>query len=264
MPAADALTTAATCVLVQRGERWPAAVPTAFWSDGAALWAITPAATAAPLRDEPACTAWVPAPEPSADGEGVRVDGTARVFGPHDPVALVLHGATLSAVLAALAVKRAGAVVASARSRARGSFASLPVGWSIVKVAIERLRRGWLPRARGGIAPPLPPVVPAEVRRAVGGRRDVVVAVQGGDGLEVGPARLGSGWSLDSGMAWDPPAGPATVVVEAEAAEGTGVRLSGVLTEEGRLEARHAAWWRPGSSGEAAVAERRSGVVLPD
>lgn len=265
MPAADALTTASRCLLAHRGDPWPLAQPFPFWSDGAALWLIAPSATATPFLEEPACAAWVAAPDAGEDGEGVRVDGTARVFGSHDPVALVLHSATLSAVLAALAVRRAGAVVAGARSRARGSFSPLPLGWAIVKVVIDRVRRGRLPRSHGGIAPPLPSVVPAEVRRAVGGRRDVVVAVQDGDGVEIGPARLSAGFALDTGAVWDPPAGAASLVVEAPGtAESAGVRLSGTLTDEGRLEVHHAAWWHPATSGEADVPAQPRGVVLPD
>jgi hypothetical protein len=118
-----------------------------------------------------------------------------------------------------------------------------------------------------GVAPPLPAVVPADVRRALAGRRAVLVA-HGTHRPHLVPATWGEGLTLlgPNGRALDL-AGPVAVTVDTGAerpGEARGLTLQGTLAG-GRLTAGRATWWRGLRLESADVPPTPArGVVLPE
>lgn len=268
--AADALADGDRCVLAAAGSRTPVLTPTVFWSDGASVWMTAPGGSAGvtALRERPDCALWIPLPESQGGrgGRGAVVHGRARIFGPEDPVGLAFHGVTISAAMAALAVKQAGAVIGYARDAAR-AVPRLALRLQVVlRVAVERSRMEARPASAPGVAPALPVVVPADVRRALAGERRVVVAAQRHEGLVMFPALWSAGFALEPPPAPDE-LGPAAVAVDTpprrRPTEAVGLVLSGTLTERGALEAAEGTWWRGFESASAPV-PAAAGVTLPD
>lgn len=288
---ADALADGDRCVLAIRGDRAPVVTPTVFWSDGDAVWMTAAAGSAevAALRARPGCALWIPAPgrrdgfEPGGRDEqdgrdagvgqgptpadrGAVVHGHARVFGAGDPVGLTLHGVSISAAMAALAVKQAGAVLGYARDAARALPRLALRRQVVVRVAIERSWMEARPSSAPGVAPALPAVVPADVRRALAGERRVVLALQGPEDLAVVPALWSSGFALEPSPARHG-TGSAAVAVDTpprrRPTEAVGLVLSGTVTARGTLDATTATWWR-GFEVDSAPIPSVSGVTLPD
>ena len=253
------------CLLAFAGGRGPAVVPLAHWHDGRALWAtLAPDGEAARrLADASACTVWLTDP-----GRVLTSAGEARVFRLDSPVRLALHAGPISGALAALAVRNAGTLLASARHRLL-----VPDRWRVPSRVVLRVVLGptWsLPVAAGdaGLPPPLPTVVPADVRRAVAGQRAVVL-VRGRGRPDVTPALLGPGFRLTvAGTPVPEIDGPVAVVAgpppEAGWHRARGLALHGTVAG-GRLIPDRATWWRDGAVDTAAVARGyQPGVVLPD
>lgn len=254
------LTEATRClVAVHTAQDGPQLVSLPCWSDGEALWLAPPGShpVVDALRHAPDCAVWI-----GGGGGGVAATGLARVFGAGDPIGLLAHGPVIALALAALALHHPGEAMR----------AWLPPHLSIaVRLALRELRTvDPSPSPGRGIAPALPAVVPADVRRRLSGLRDVVVASEGAAGLRVGHAT----WSAGFVLAGDLPTAPGAaivVAVEAGARQGgvrqgaVGVALSGELDARGALRPVRASWWRGPHSGTAPLSSQPPGAVtLPD
>ncbi|MGH8901747.1 MAG: hypothetical protein ACRDYA_08690 [Egibacteraceae bacterium] len=228
------------------------------WSDGEALWLAPPGShpVVDALRRAPDCAVWI-----GGSGGGVAATGLARVFGAGDPIGLFAHGPVIVLALAALAVHHPREAIR----------AWLPPHLSIaVRLALRELRTVAPSSSPGpGIAPALPAVVPADVRRRLSGLRDVVVAGEGAAGLHIGHATWSAGFVLDGSLPAAPGASVA-VAVEAGAHQGVhqgavGVALSGELDARGALRPVQASWWSGPHSGTAPLSRpSRGAVTLPD
>ncbi len=266
---ADAVVEGGTrCWLALSGARGPLLTPMAYWSDGDALWLYTRGGSVkvGVLAREPSCAVYVA----GLDGGGVLLRGRARIHSPTSPRSLVFHGATAATAMAALAVRNAASIVGSVqdgpqlalRRPQRGPTRPqrplpaprhlVPSGRVVVRIGIDEAESVGPPLDAPGIAPPLPTVVPAGVRRALAGRRDVVVAVGPAGALAVAPAvwgpaaGVGFSLSLPGGRALpqgsraaaaldvDPGGRPSAVA---------GLSVSGAVVD-GRLRADRVAWWR--------------------
>jgi hypothetical protein len=255
------------CLLGFSGASGPLLAPMAYWSDGAHLWMTTSASTvkAARLRRDGRCAVWVP-----GGGEGVRATGEARVFSAADPAALVLHGAAIATAMGALAVSNASSIAGYVQDAARVPTRFLPHNRVVLRVRLSDAEVVPEPAAPPGIAPALPGVVPADVRRVVGGQRRVVVAVEDGH-LQVLPAVWSAGFRLTVPAGAQLPAGaPAAVVVDVDPEHRptgvVGVSLRGTLTAAGALDAERVTWWEgfDVTSADVPRASGSSGIVLPD
>lgn len=240
--------------------RPPVVTPVAFWFDGAGLWCTVPAdgPEVAALDRDPVCAVHVP---PLVDGGvGAVVTGRARVFSVRDPRGLLLHAPTLLTALTALGLRSAGRVAGRVTAGLRSPARALPEGRVAVRVRVERLRGARALTPPVGIAPPLPPVVPPDVRRLVAGERQVLVAVTAADGLSVQLAVWGPGLALTPPPGSVLPAtGSATVVVQG--GQDAGIALEGILAD-GRLQPERARWWSARSHGAAEVAAPGAGGAL--
>jgi hypothetical protein len=256
-------------LIAVRGRRGPLLSPMAVWYDGAGLWASTAsnAVKSRLLRRDGRCLLYVPAPD-VADG-GVVVGATARVFGPHDPLGTMLHWPTISVAMAALAARNAGNIVGYAQDVARIPLSWMPANRVVVRAHVERAAAVAAPPVGPGIAPALPPVVPADVRRAIGGQRRVVVAVVDGERLRVLPGVWGAGFAL-SLLDELPGSAPATVVVDDDPHGRptlvTGLAFGGHLDDRGTaLRPERVTWWRGfATTTEDMPAPSASGITLPD
>ena len=261
-----ALQGARRCLLASRTPDGPAMAPAAFWFDGHALWLLAPSDDGPldRLRADPACAVYVP---PASVGQpAVVARGLARRYAIDDPLALLLHGPTISAAVTALTLKQ---TAASLRGSVR-DLTPLPSAATraVVRVALADAVAVDLPSPGAGVAPALPRVIPAEVRRELAGRRRVVVAWQEDD-LRIGPAV----WSGDAALEHVPELvgrDTPSVAVGVDADEQdllTGavtVSLQGPLVG-GRLQPRQVTWWHGRSRGSATVPDEVPGAVeLPD
>lgn len=255
------------CVLGFAGRRGPLIAPMAFWFDGASLWMSTPAASvkARALRRRPQCGVYVPSP---GDGAGVVARGTARVFGLHDPVGLIVHGGVISAAMAALAARNTGTILGYVQDARHVPARFRPRNRVVVRVALDDLRPVPPPPPAIGIAPALPLVVSPAVRRALAGQRLVSLAsaAPGGE-VTVRPATWGGGFALQL-----PPGEPA-VAGQAAAYLGTdpGNRPTAVMglsligeVEDGRLHARRATWWEGFALTTVDLPSAAATLTLPD
>lgn len=264
----EVLRRAGRCLLVTRGSQGPDLVPTAFWFDGEALWFLVVADSTqrSALRAEPDCGAYVPPFEPA--GAAALVHGRARAYAVDDPVALVLHGPVISTALAALAVKQTSAALGARRQRPGLPTPADLAGRVVLRLPIGDAALVDLPEVGPGLAPALPTVVPADVRRALAGRRSVVVAVQG-DALRFGPGV----WSPDYALGTVPDSlartrAPAAICVDADETE----RLAGPVSltlhgrlDDGRLVPTRAVWWRGRARKSAEIPTEAPGSIeLPD
>jgi hypothetical protein len=241
----------------------PRLTPHALWSDGAGVWLALPVdgAEVDGLRSRPDCGLWVPPVDP--DGPGVSVSGRARVFSVNDPLGLLVHSPVLSTAVLALAARNPGLVLEQARGLA--AFPPrLPRNRTVVRIAIERLRGITPPAPPRGMAPALPPVIPADVRRALGGTHSVAVGLADG-GARALPGVLGPGFGLTCVEAPADGAAVSVALVPCSAEDplpGMGAALDGEV-RGGSLLAGAARWWIGGREGAAELAGV-GGVVLPD
>lgn len=273
MPTTDTLlANAARCLLAYRVSDGPAMTPVACWSDGGGLWMTTSrhATKVTALRRDPRCAVWIEPPSPTE--AGVAIDGSARIFDLSDPVGLALHGPTISAALAALALTHRDALAGYVRDLPRLPVAWMPQNRVLIRVRVDRARSRMAPQRVTGVGPVLPPELPAGVRRALTGARHVALAVQRDDALTVQPAVWGAGFQLDVGATVVPDsAAPACVAVDhhvdARPSTKVGVLLRGTLDAGFRFHPRRASWWEGFTGGGTALRPSTgtsSGIVLPD
>jgi hypothetical protein len=279
----DVLRGAVRCMLAFSGEHGPLLSPMAFWSDGASLWMATSASSFKVQRfaRESRCAVYVQGRE--AGSRGVVIDGTARVFSLDDPVGLATHWPTISAAMAALAVKNSAALTGYALDLPGTPLRWLPTNRVAVRVRMDRLHAVAVPPAAPGIAPALPGVVPPDVRRGLAGRRQVVVATEASGRMRIQPATWGAGYSLEFAEGPGVPAGASAVVgldsdPRARPRQVLGLSLHGTIAHEraagpgaraesGRpvLRAERATWWHGFDVSGARIPERPAGgIVLPD
>lgn len=265
---AEVLGRAARCVLGFSGRRGPLIAPMAFWFDGAAMWMSTPAASvkARALRRRPDCAVYVPAP---GGGGGVVAGGEARIFGLHDPLGLTVHGPVISAAMAALAARNTGTILGYVQDARHVPARFRPRNRVVVRMALHDIRTVAVPPPSPGIAPGLPLVVAPAVRRALAGRRDVVLARAHPNGeISVGPATWSGGFALQV------PAGerlpdrtPAAVHLGTDPASRPtavlGVTLVGDV-DQGRLHARRTTWWEGFTLTTVDLPQAAPALVLPE
>lgn len=277
------LTTGSRGVLAVRGAEGPVAFPVPFWFDGTHLWAVVSASRLRlrPGHHEPECAVYVPpsdttGPDATSGDQGdpheppgLLASGHGRVFGLSEPVGALIHAPTISAALTALAARQLDRVAGYAQEATR-----LPPAWFreervVLRLTVEESETLAHPREEAGLTPRLPPAVPAEVRRRLAGRREVVVAVDE-EGLAASPGLWGPGFALRAVReATLRPGRRAAVVVEAEPGTGperaTGLTLSGRLDDGARLQPDQAVWWHGLEWGHAEVAgPPEGGIELPD
>ena len=270
----EVLEGARRCVLALPSRSGPLLSPMAFWFDGAAVWLSTSedAVKTRLLAREPACTVYVPAPD--GDG-GVAARGLARVHSLDDPVGLALHAPTVSAAMTALAVKELGAIGHYLRDLPVIPRSWLPQRRVAVRVVLSAPARLEAPTPGPGVAPALPSVVPADIRRAVAGRR-AVVAAAGRRDVEVAPAVGSAGGALDvaapggrdeGGGPFEADGTPLAVVVDDDGgrpSEVRGLALRGTV-RAGALAPERVTWWRGFEAHTAEVPAPDDDVLtLPD
>lgn len=239
----------------------------AFWFDGAELW-LTTAASAEKvrvLRRDPSCVAWVP---PADDGPGAVVRGEARVFSIRDPVGLALHGPVIGAAMTAMAARNVDTILGYAQD-----VRHIPPRWApqnrvVLRVRVEEVVGVLRPEPPAGATPPLPTVVPTEVRRALAGESKLAVVTDDGH-LTITPAVWQQGFRLTAPADRPLPTGPAAVVVDSDPrARPTGVVglvLCGRLDTAGVLHPTRATWWRGFELATVDVPDDPApGVTLPD
>jgi hypothetical protein len=266
---------ATSCLVAYRWGHGPQIASVPCWSDGTALWMAVAAADplAAGLREAPGCRIGV--------GTGLVASGTARVFSFDEPLALLVHSPVICSALAALALHHA-------RDLARGWLQQglrPPPRLVAVRVGIDEVEAVETLALPPGIAPGLPDVVPADIRRRLSGLRHVLVAAEGPGGaaeelngaagaldeaerpreIVLVPATWGAGFSLDAGPADPLPTGLGTPLAVAVTAGDVAVTLTGTLDERRALRPVHARWWDGARSGAAVVpSPLRGAVQLPD
>ena len=266
---AGTLDAARWCTLLLRTTRGPGAVPMACWSDGSGLWLAAPADSAevGVLRRDPDCQVVV-GPEASAT---VVLRGTARIYGAHDPLGLLLHSPVVSAAMAALAASHADSVADYVAEAARVPARRLPRD----PVAIRLALREPVPvddlAVEGGLAPALPSAVPADVRRVLTGVRCVMLVSecagrQGHGGLDAGPAVWEAGFSLSLPPRRRLEAGTSVLATATAAAGGkpAGIALHGSLEAGCVLRPERVTWWRGASAETVDLPRATSSITLPD
>lgn len=221
------------------------------WSDGEALWLARTGAdpVAQALTSTPDCAVWMGG---AGQAAGLEATGLARVFGVGDPLGLLIHGPVVAVAMAALAAHHPREVTS----------AWLPLRPPVaMRLALSELRTAEPPPAGLGIAPALPEVVPADIRRHLSGRRDVIVAAERASGLRVERAIWSAGFALDG----DLPVAPGASIVVAVEDGAVGAALSGELDARGALRPAQASWWSGPRSGSAPLPPPpRGAVTLPD
>jgi hypothetical protein len=255
------------CLLAFPGGSGPLVAPMAYWSDGAHLWMSTSGATvkAARLREDGTCAVYVP----GSDRVGVSASGTARVFSAADPLGLVLHGPAITAAMTALAASNVSTLGGYVQDAARVPLRFLPHNRVVIRVRLSEVEEVAEPAGPPGIAPPLPTVVPSDIRRVLGGERRIVLAVDE-PRLRLLPAVWGSGYALtlppDAGV---PDGARAAAVVDADPegrpTEVVGLSLRGAIAG-GALVPERATWWEGFdlASADVPAPAARGGLVLPD
>lgn len=268
MDAHELLDRSRRCLLALPAPDGPFVAPMAHWSDGAHLWM---ASAASPLRsgslhDAP-CAAMVAA---EGGSPTVTVRGTARTFRAADPVGALLHGPAIAGAMAALAASQAPALGSYLQDAARAPSRWAPQNRVAVRLRLDAVALVEPPVPPPGVAPALPTVVPSDVRRVLGGRRQVAVVVEA-ERLEVLPAAWGAGFSLllPSGRHLRPGARVTVVVDDAPTPppDAVGLALRGRVTPTGALAPERATWWEGFDVRSAEVPRSpaaASGIVLPD
>jgi len=276
--AAQTLHRGGRALLAVRGHRGPVLSPVAYWFDGAGLWFSTPADSVkvAGLLRDPVCAVHVPERQDAAsDGDGgANARGHGRIFSLDDPRGLVLHGAAITAAVSALAARHAAGLRDLAQEALRQPARLLPHSRVVVRMEVEAAQWVRAPRPVAGIAPALPIVVPADVRRAVAGLREVVVAVEDAGGLSLTAATWSAGFALAPTEGEHLPVGALAAVAldsgwEEKPGRSTGLALAGALAEGPVLRAAAVTWWQGFRLQSADLpagpqAGFRSGVTIPD
>ena len=261
---------ASRCVLGFAGRRGPLIAPMAYWFDGSSLWLSTPAASvkAKALRTRPQCAVYVPDPDEGDDGAGAVAAGRARVFGLHDPLGIAVHGPIVSTAMAALAARNTGTILGYVQDARSVPARFRPRNRVAVRIQLDDVRPVTAPVHVPGVAPALPLGVAPAVRRALAGRRTVVLATShpGGD-VRIGPASWGPGFAMTL------PAGEATIhgraAVHLGADPGSrptaviGLSLTGELSD-GRLQPHRATWWEGFSLTTVDLPPTAPTLTLPD
>lgn len=243
----DVMRRAVQCLVVLPG---PRPLPVPCWFDDASLWlADRFGQLGEALATGDPVTAWIPPPRPG--DPAVVLAGTARRFGRQDPRGLVLHAPALLGAMAAVELAVPPPLPELTRVLRRGP----------VRVTVQRSSAHDVPAPPAGMGPPLPPAVPAEVRRALGAGLAVVAVSEGSGGLDV----VASTW--DARMAvkgWaDRPAGtPAAVALLAPDRRLTGMALLGETGPGGTLRPHTVQWWSGTETSSAPAMGTR--LVLPD
>lgn len=266
---AEVLDRSPRCVLGFAGRRGPLIAPMAFWSDGAALWMSTPAASvkAGALRRRPRCGVYIPLP--GGGGAGAVASGEARVFGLHDPVGLAVHGPVASAAMTALAARNTGTILGYVQDARHVPARFRPRNRVIVRVALDDVRAVAAPAAAAGVAPALPVVIAPAVRRALAGHRTVALATAAPNGdIAVGPVSWGVGFALQGPAGEGPvPAGPAALHLGADPGSRptavVGLSLVGEVGD-GRLRPQRATWWEGFSLTTVDLPAAAPALTLPD
>ncbi|MPZ89567.1 MAG: hypothetical protein GEU81_16190 [Nitriliruptorales bacterium] len=256
--------------------RAPIVAPATYWFDGRAAWMTTAAdsdRTAALSRD-PRCALYVPPADGGADDAGrvgALAAGRARVFSLGDPLGLTFHAPPIALAMTALAARNAASLVRRAQAAApRVPGRLIPQNRVVVRVIVDDAHEVLRLPAQPGIAPPLPPVAPADVRRVIAGRRQVLVAAEEGDRLVIAPAIWGNGFALALAPGSRLPAGAtATAALDVSGGPGDGVGLAvhGRLTSAPALQAERVTWWKGArlQTADMPPAGRQSGALtLPD
>jgi hypothetical protein len=272
MPSTETiLANAEHCLLAHRTPVGPVMTPLACWSDGGGLWLVTSRQTldVEALHRDPRCAVWIQ-PPPGADA-GIAIDGSARSYDTSDPVRLALHAPTVSAALAALALRHRSAIAGFVRDLPRTSRALTPQHPVLLRVRIDRARSRMVPQHVTGVGPVLPTEVPSAVRRALTGVRHVALTLLRGDALVVHPAVWSAGFQLDVGAGLVPPADtPACVAVDRHVAgrpaARAGLLLQGTVDSGFHFRPSRATWWDGLAVGRATLREptAASGIVLPE
>jgi len=247
--APEALRSARRGVLALSGPREPLLAPMALWFDGHHVWMTTvgSSAKAKRLRRQPRCALASPAP---ADGtEAAVAYGTARVYGPHDPVGLAVHGAPVSAAMSALAARNAPVVAGYARESLEIPWSWLPQSRVALRMRLDEALPVRPPEVPPGVSPSLPTEVPAPVRRAVAGVRRVVVAAGRGEGLRVAPGAWSAGYALTLPAGFPiAPGEPVSVATDADPGNSpggvAGLSVRGEMDEGGALRPSRVTWWQ--------------------
>lgn len=236
------------CMLAVSGRQGPVLSPMAYWSDGRALWLSAPgdSVKSEVLRRDDHAAVFVAGADP--DTPGAVAIGRARVFSLGDPFGLALHAPALAGAVAALALRNADAIAGYLADAARVPARFLPTGRVVLRLVPDRVDPAPVPVLGTGIAPALPPVVPAEVRRTLAGLRRVVVATDRG-GLALAPAVWGPGMTLIVSEGVQLPVGaPAAVALDAQPDQrptsAAGLSLSGTLTAGPALRPERLTWWQ--------------------
>ena len=267
--AEEILDRATRCVLAFSGKRGPVVAPMAYWADGSALWMSTPAASvkAAAMRRRPNCSVYV-APVDGI-GPGVVLAGRVRIYGLHDPLGLAVHGAVVSAAMTALATRNAGTILGYVQDARHVPQRFRPRNRVAVRFSIDEMRTVDAPEPGPGVAPPLPTVVSPAVRRALSGRRHVVVGTGAPSGtVAITPAVWASGYRLDV-PAGDPLPEQGTAAVylgddpQGRPTKVAGLLLSGELSG-GRLQPNRATWWEGFDLTTVDIKTATSSVIIPE
>jgi len=266
---AGTLDEARWCTLLLRAARGPGVVPMACWSDGAGLWVAAPAdsAAVAVLRRDPDCQVGVGLEA----GTAVVLRVTARIYGLHDPLGLLLHGPVVSAAMAALAANHADSVLDYVAEAARVPARRLPRDPVAIRLAVGEPAPADDLAVEGGLAPALPSVVPADVRRVLSGVRCLVLVSecagpQGHGGLDAGPAVWGAGFALSLPPRRRLEAGTSVLATATAEAGGkpAGIALHGSVEAGCVLRPERVTWWRGASAETVDLPRATSSITLPD
>ena len=272
-PAGDVLATARHAVVVagaaRNGVLQPLASPQACWSDGQRLWcALAQGDPLVPaLRADPACAVWVAGDQLDGAARSVAVEGRAKVFSVEDPLGLAVHGVPLAAAMTALQWSRSGGPLRAALSLLRDPEMLLPGTQVALRIDLLHVRGepAALPK---GVSPPLPPAVPAALRRVLGRRRTGLVSFIDEDGVRGAPVAWSGGWRLHGPPSTPlPSSAPALLAWEATLdGRPVGLALHGEVAAGSVLRVRTVQWWDGDEHGEAEVASGPSSspIVLPD
>jgi hypothetical protein len=256
-------------VLAFSGKRGPVLAPMAFWADGSSLWMSTPAASvkAAVLRRRPQCSIYVPAPD--GIGPGLVLAGRVRIYGLHDPLGLAVHGAVLSTAMTALAARNAGTILGYVQDARQVPQRFRPRNRVGVRFTIDDMRMVDAPEPGPGVAPALPTVVSPGVRRALAGRRQVVLGTGAPSGtVAITPAVWGSGYALELPPGDFLPEHGAAAVYLGDDPQGRPTRVAGMLLSgelaDGRLRPNRATWWEGFELTTVDIGATAPSIIIPE
>jgi hypothetical protein len=170
--------------------------------------------------------------------------------------------------MTALAARNVGTLLGYAQDAPQIPRSWTPPNRVVVRLAAEEIEEIRAPDPGAGIAPGLPALVPAVVRRALAGQRRIVLAVDGGR-LDLVPAAWGQDYRLTLPVGWGPADGVAAcAVVDADPrrrpTEVVGLALRGIVTGC-TLRPERATWWCGFDRATLDVSVTTDpGITLPD